>query len=50
MLERAAGFEPSASLGRFKIHTRYKRRAWIVVVEPDDRFNLLMVVTAYEVY
>jgi hypothetical protein len=49
MLDRATGFEPNVVEGRFMIHARHSRRPWIVIVEPDDDFNLLVVVTVYEV-
>ena len=47
MLERATRWEPDAYEGRFKIHVRYWRRPWIVIVEPDAELHLLVVVTAY---
>ena len=31
------------------IHTRHDQRPWIVILEPDARVNLLVVVTVYEV-
>jgi hypothetical protein len=49
MLERGTEFEPNVVEGRFMIHARHSRRPWIVIVEPDDDFNLLVVVTVYEV-
>jgi hypothetical protein len=49
MLDRATGFEPNVVEGRFMIHARHSRRPWIVIVEPEDDFNTLVVVTVYEV-
>ena len=50
MLERAARYEPSVVEGRFMIHAVHKNRPWIVIVEPDLDFRLLVVVTPYEVF
>jgi hypothetical protein len=33
--------------GRWAIETRHRRRRWVVIVEPDDSVQLLVVVTAY---
>jgi hypothetical protein len=49
MLHRARSFAPSVVAGRFMIDTAHSGRPWIVVVEPDDTEQLLVVVTAYEV-
>ncbi len=48
MLEHAAGFRPDILDGRFVIETRFRGRAWEVVV-PDEKEHLLVVVTAFGV-
>jgi Domain of unknown function (DUF4258) len=50
MLERAAGYREDIVEGRWAIETRYARRAWEVIVEPDSDRRLLVVVTAYPVW
>jgi uncharacterized protein DUF4258 len=47
LLDRAVEWRPSAADGRFLIRTRFRRRRWEVVVEPDELEHLLVVVTAY---
>jgi len=49
MLESATSFRDDVVDGRFVIETRHRRHAWEVVVEPDSRELLLVVVTAYPV-
>lgn len=49
MLERATGFRPDVVDGRFVVETRFRSRAWEVVVEPDEMEHLLVVVTAFGV-
>ena len=49
MLEQATGFRPDVADGRFVIQTRFRGRAWEVVVEPDEMEHLLVVVTAFGV-
>ena len=49
MLERAQGYGPDVVAGRWVIATRYRRRRWEVIVEPDADARLLVVVTAYPV-
>jgi hypothetical protein len=36
--------------GRWVVETRHRRRAWEVIVEPDENGELLVVVTAYPVW
>jgi len=48
MLQRANSYELDAREGRFQIPIRYKRRPWIVVVEPNERWKLLVIVTVFE--
>ena len=49
MLEKASAWSRSEVEGRCLIHTRFRRQAWEVVVEPDEVEHLLVVVTAYRV-
>jgi hypothetical protein len=49
MLELASGVRPDILDGRFVIETRFRRRKWEVIVEPDEVEHLLVVVTAYGV-
>ena len=48
MLQRASNAEPDPIEWRFQIPVRYRRRSWIIVVEPDEMFELLVIVTLYE--
>ena len=50
MLERAQGWRQDVVEGRCVIETKHRRRAWEVIVEPDDAVELLVVVTAYPVW
>jgi len=47
MLEHAKGHRPDIVEGRWVIDVRHKRSAWEVIVEPDAKVQLLVVVTAY---
>lgn len=47
MLTKAMAFHPDVEPGRWAIVTRHRRRTWEVIVEPDDRARVLVVVTAY---
>jgi hypothetical protein len=47
MLESALGYREDIVEGRWVIDVRYQRRAWEVIVEPDDTARLLVIVTAY---
>jgi len=49
MLSVASGFHPDAVSNRWIIETRYRRKPWEVVVEPDPDAQLLVVITAYPV-
>jgi hypothetical protein len=49
MLHGALGFRADLAEGRFVIETEHGRRAWEVIVEPDEMDHLLVVVTAYPV-
>ena len=47
MLEVAEGFAPDLVPGRWIIETRHRRQQWAIIVEPDARRRLLVVITAY---
>ena len=49
MLEDAADYRESAAPGRFIIATTFGVQNWEIVVEPDEREAVLVVVTAYRV-
>lgn len=49
MLEHATGSREDVLPGRWVVKTRHRRQAWEVIVEPDPREQLLVVITAYEV-
>ncbi|MBI2525096.1 MAG: DUF4258 domain-containing protein [Candidatus Rokubacteria bacterium] len=50
MLQRASGRREDVVEGRWVIETRYRGRAWEVIVEPDQERQLLVVVTAYPIW
>jgi len=47
MMEGATGYCADHETGRYQVHTRHGGRPWVVIVEPDPAFELLIVVTAY---
>jgi Domain of unknown function (DUF4258) len=49
MLERASGHRPDIIEGRFILEARHADRLWEVIVEPEEVFQLLVVITAYPV-
>lgn len=49
MLVRATGFRPDHVPGRFVVETTHAGRDWIVIVEPEEPAETLVVVTAYAV-
>ena len=49
MLEQTHSYRPDVLAGRWTIVTRHRREPWEVIVEPDDKAKLLVVVTAYPV-
>lgn len=49
MLETATGYREDVVEDRFIIETRFRGRAWEVVVQPDEADHLLVVVTAFGV-
>jgi hypothetical protein len=50
MLDRATGLRENIHRGRWVVETRFRRRVWEIVVEPDSRRKVLVVVTAYAVW
>lgn len=50
MLERASDYRKDVVEGRWAIETRHRRRRWEIIVEPDARLRLLVVVTAFPVW
>lgn len=47
MLEHAVGYREDVLDGRWVVETRHRRQPWEVVVEPDMRQQMLVVITAY---
>lgn len=50
MLERASAYRADIVENRWTIETRRAGRKWEVIVEPDGDAELLVVVTAYELW
>ena len=50
MLERARTYRQDIVENRWVIQTRHKKHDWEIIVEPDDVYKLLVVVTAYPVW
>ena len=50
MLERAQDLRENVVRGRWVVETRFRRRPWEIVVEPDMRREVLVIVTAYAVW
>jgi len=50
MMERAMNFREDRYEGRWIIDTRFRQRAWEVIVEPLADEMKLEVITAYEVW
>ena len=49
MIDRASGCRPDAAPGRWVVETRHRRRAWRVIVEPDEGLRVVVVITAFPV-
>jgi hypothetical protein len=49
MLADAEKLRPDIERGRWGVETRHEGRRWEVIVEPDERLKLLVVITAYPV-
>lgn len=49
MLEHASRHRADILEGRFVIEARHGGQPWEIIVEPDERHQLLVVITAYPV-
>lgn len=49
MLEAAVGYRKDVAPGRWSIEARRGRKAWEVIVEPDESLKILVVITAFPV-
>ena len=49
MLEAATGYHKDVAPGRWVIEAKRGRKAWEVVVEPEEALKVLVVITAYAV-
>lgn len=49
MLEQATGYHSSSEPGRWVVATRFRGRAWEVILESLNDEHLLLVITAYSV-
>ncbi len=49
MLEDGSGYHADYEPGRWVVETRHAGAAWEVIVEPDPREKMLVVVTAYPI-
>jgi hypothetical protein len=45
----ASSLRPDVDEGRWIIASRHHRRAWEIIVEPDEAEHVLVVITAYPV-
>ena len=50
MFDNASGYIQDKVEGRWIIRTRHKGKRWEIIVEPDFKDKLLVIVTAYPVY
>jgi hypothetical protein len=50
MMEHAKGYRRDIVEGRWVIETRYQSHPWEVIVEPIPERQILVVVTAYDVW
>ena len=49
MLGRATSYRADVVAERWVVATRHRRRWWEVIVEPDHRAEVLVVMTAYPI-
>ncbi len=49
MIDDADGIRVGSRIGRWVIETTHNDDAWEVVVEPDERDEVIVVITAYKV-
>ena len=47
MLERASGYYQDIVEGRYVILSKFRRKNWEIIVEPDNHLRLLVIITAY---
>jgi len=47
MLQHARAYRPNIVEGRWVIEARRQGQLWEIIVEPDEREQLLVVITAY---
>jgi hypothetical protein len=47
MLQEARHLRPDVVAGRWIVETRHRRHYWEVIVEPDQKEQVLVVITAY---
>ena len=50
MMEHASGYHHDIEEGRWVIETRHRSQPWEIVVEPIHESQILVVVTAYDVW
>ena len=48
MVDDAKGLRPAGTTGRWIVETSHFDDAWDVVVEPDERDRVIVVITAYK--
>jgi hypothetical protein len=49
MLEQSNGYRNDIPAGRFVVLSKHQGRRWEIVIEPDEKRELLVVITAYPV-
>ena len=49
MVEAAGHVRPAATNGRWIVETSHNGDSWEVIVEPEDRDRVIVVITAYRV-
>jgi hypothetical protein len=50
MMEHATNYHPDIEEGRWVIETTYRRQNWEIIVDPIPEREILVVVTAYDVW
>jgi hypothetical protein len=49
IMSAATGFSPALEVGRFVVYVSRHRRRWKIIVEPDSKARVLVVVTVFQV-
>ena len=49
MLDKARAYREDLIDGRWVVETQWHKKTWEVIVEPDEKAQLLLVITAYHV-